>query len=280
MPVPPSALVRFFVCAFAVTYALQAPAVGAKLGLIEVPLQPLLPLAMLGIFGPTVAAMLVVRAESGWRGVRELFASLSPRHAKGGDALLALLLPAALLSGILLLFRLAGREGPIAYLPDVGRLVVGVVISIAEEIGWRGVAQPRLEKRYGAYGGAGIVGALWTLWHIPMMLGAGVPLQWLLVLLLLYTGGSLVFGWLLRRSGSLLVVVLAHLGAHLNNSQAALPADGLPLVVHAIVFGALGIAVTGLPRPFTRWGRPGSEVPRTRKDGDPKVRQNFRFRTE
>jgi hypothetical protein len=39
-------------------------------------------------------------------------------------------------------------------------------------------------------------------------------------------------------------VVLAHVGAHLNNSHAALPGDTLPLLVSAVVYGALGLAVS------------------------------------
>jgi len=244
----PSSAVPFFGLAFLITYALQAPAVAAKFGLLEAPAESLLPLAMLGVFGPLIAAVVVARSEGGWTSVRALFASLRPSKLRPGDALLALLLPAVLLSTILLLLRFAGREGPVVYIPDPGRLVVGAVIALAEEIGWRGIAQPRLERRYGAFGAAGLVGVLWTLWHIPMFIGAGVSLDWLLVMLLYFVGGSLTFGWLVRRSGCLAIAVLAHFGAHLNNSHLALPGDGLPLVVHAIVFAAIGLVVTPFPR--------------------------------
>lgn len=246
MPASPSSVAPFFFVAFLITYLFQAPAVAAKLGALDAPVEPLLPLAMLGIFGPTVAAIVVVRAESGWPGVRALFASLRPRHVRLADAALALLLPATSLGAVLLVLRLFGREGPIAYTPDVGHLVVGVVIAFAEETGWRGVAQPRLERRYGPLGGACVVGLLWTLWHVPMFVGAGVPLGWLPVMAPFFVGGSLLFGWLQRRTGSLLVVVLAHLGAHLNNSHAALPDDGAPLIAHAAVFVAIGLVVTAL----------------------------------
>jgi membrane protease YdiL (CAAX protease family) len=241
---PSSSVAPFFGLAFLFTYALQLPAVAARLGWLDASVESLLPLAMLGVFGPMVAAVLVTRAEGGWPGVRRLFASLGPGKLRLRDALVALLLPALLLSLLLLLLRYAGREGPVVYTPEPARLVVGAVIAIAEEIGWRGIAQPRLERRYGAFGSAGVVGVVWTLWHIPMFVGAGVSLDWLLVMTLFFVGGSLMFGWLVRRSGGALIAVLAHFGAHLNNSHLALPQDGLPLVVHAIVFAGIGLAVT------------------------------------
>jgi hypothetical protein len=40
----------------------------------------------------------------------------------------------------------------------------------------------------------------------------------------------------------LLIAVLAHMGSHLNNSHAALPADIFPAVVHSVVYAALGFA--------------------------------------
>lgn len=236
-------VVRFFALAFLVTYALQLPAVAAKFGILHTPVEPLLPLAMLGIFGPAVAAIVVVHSESSSRGVRELFGGLRCSRAGWLYALGGLAVPALALTALLGALRLAGREGPIVYFPGLARVVVGLVISLAEEIGWRGVAQPRLERRYGVVGAAGVTAMLWMLWHVPMFVGSGIPLSWLPVTALYFIGGSLVFGWLRRRTASLLPVVVAHLGAHIDNSFLAMPGDGVPLVVHAVVFGALGLAV-------------------------------------
>jgi membrane protease YdiL (CAAX protease family) len=201
-----------------------------------------LPLAMLGVFGPAVAATLVVAREGGWAAVRQLYAGLAAWRVPVRFYVIGLLLPAAALSGILWLLRLAGREGPILYFPDGAHLVAAVVVALGEEIGWRGFALPRLQQKLPEFAASGVIGVLWTLWHVPMFVAAGVPLSLLLVMALYFTGGSLLFTWLFNRSGaSLVVVVVAHLGAHLNNSHRALPGDVIPLVVQAIVYAALGL---------------------------------------
>lgn len=230
---------RFFLVAFAFTWALQIPGVLARKGLLPGDPNAYLPFAMLGIFGPTVAAIVETRREGG--SVKALLLRLSPRGARPTDVLLALL-PAALLTAGLYAFRLVGREGPITYFPDAGHLVGGVVISLAEELGWRGYALPRLERRYGAFGGSGVLGILWTLWHIPMLLAVGIDLSLLPVMLLFFVGGSLYFGFLMKRSGaSLFVAFIAHLAAHLNNAHASLPGDLVPLLVGTLVYASLGV---------------------------------------
>lgn len=233
---------RFFLLAFGLTWALQVPGVLAIWGIL--PGEPVvyLPLAMLGIFGPAVAAIAETHREGGRPAVRALLSRLSPRGMGVLDPFLALLLPGLLLSGGLALLRLAGREGPVSYLPDGPHLIAGVVISIAEELGWRGYALPRLEARYGAFGGSGVLGVFWALWHLPMLLAVGIGIGWMPAMLLFFVGGSLYFGFLMRRTGgSLFVAVLAHLGAHLNNSHAALPGDAVPFLVHTVVYAALGL---------------------------------------
>jgi uncharacterized protein len=238
----PSATARFFVLTFVFTYGLQLPGALARLGLGAGYDALYLPLALLGVFGPLVAATYLTWRERGRTGVRALYAwLLQLRGVHWG--LLGLLVPGLLLSGVLWLLRAAGREGDWYFLPGVPQLVAAVVIAVAEETGWRGYALPRLIARYGAFYGSALLGVLWALWHVPMFVAQAVPLSLAPVMLLYFVGGSLFFTFLFRKSqGSLLVAVLAHLGAHLNNSHATLPADALPVVVHSIVYAALGFA--------------------------------------
>jgi membrane protease YdiL (CAAX protease family) len=234
----------FFLLTFAITWGLQLPGVLAQQGLLPGDPAAYMPFAGLGLFGPLVAATVLTFRQGGWSGVRELYAPLLRYRVHAGWYLVALVVPGALLTGLLALFNLAGREGPIAYLPTVAGLALGLVISVVEEIGWRGFALPRLQARWGAFGAGSFIGVVWYLWHLPMFVGQGVPSNLVLVMLLYFIGASLFMTWInAGTKGSLLLAVLAHLGAHLNNSHRALPGEVLPLVVHAVVYAGLGLYV-------------------------------------
>jgi membrane protease YdiL (CAAX protease family) len=235
------AISRFFTLTFAFTFCLQVPGVLARKGWMPGDPALYLPFAMLGIFGPLVAASYLTWQERGRAGLSELFGSLVNFRVSLRWVALGFVLPPVLLSGVLWLLNAAGRQGAWHYIPAVPQLIAGVVIAIAEETGWRGYVLPRLSAKYGAVFGSGILGVLWTLWHIPMFAAAGVPVSLYPVMFLLLVGGSLFFTFLYRKTqGSLFVAVLAHLATHLNNSHAALPADALPAIVHAVVYAALG----------------------------------------
>jgi hypothetical protein len=85
-------------------------------------------------------------------------------------------------------------------------------------------------------------------------------------MLLMFTGASLFMGFIARGTGgSLLLAVVAHLAAHVNNSHRALPGEVLPLVVHAVVYGALGLALMrGTLGGFRGRGKPSTIPERDR----------------
>lgn len=238
-----SATSRFFVLSFGFTWCFQLPGALAHLGWLPGEPAAYLPAAMLGIFGPFVAATYLTFQERGAAGVQALYAGLRAWRVSPKWYVFALFLPGLALSAVLWAIRAAGQPGDWHYLPGIAECVSALVVSVAEETGWRGYALPRLAARYGAFLGSCILGALWAVWHVPMFLALDVPMSLGPVLLLFFVGGSLWFTYLVRKtSGSLLIAVLAHLGAHLNNSHAALPGDTLPLIVHTVVYAGLGLA--------------------------------------
>jgi uncharacterized protein len=234
----------FFLLTFAITWGLQLPGVFAQRGWLPGDPKTYMPLVGLGIFGPLLAATILTARQGGKPAVKALYSRLLQWRVHPAWYVVALVVPGALLAGLLALLNLAGRHGPLGYFPALGAITFGIVISIAEEVGWRGYALPRLQQRWGSFAASTLIGVLWYLWHIPMFLGLGVPLNLGFVMLLHFTGGSLFFTWIYNRTGgSLLLAVAAHMGAHLNNSHRALPDEVLPVVAHAIIYAALGLFV-------------------------------------
>ena len=45
-----------------------------------------------------------------------------------------------------------------------------IVATLGEEIGWRGLALPALERKYSAFWASFILGLLWATWHVPFWL--------------------------------------------------------------------------------------------------------------
>jgi len=87
-----------------------------------------------------------------------------------------------------------------------------------------------------------MLGVLWTFWHVPMFVLADVPLTLLPLFVVFFVAGSVFFTWIFNHTrGSLLLAYLAHVGAHLNNSHAALPSNLTPLLVHTTTYVALAI---------------------------------------
>lgn len=232
--------VHFFVLTFLFTWGLQIPAVIARAA-DPSNAAAYEGLAALGIFGPCVSALCLTRLDAGGQGVRSLLRSVLAWRASPRFYVLALA-PAVLLTVGLLVLNLAGRTGPVLYFPGIGGVVLGIVISVEEEIGWRGFALPRLIARFGRFGASVLLGAIWYVWHLPMFVGQGIPLDLILVMLLFFSGASLLLTAIYEGTGgSLLLVGLGHLAAHINNSHRALPGDATPIVAHAILFAGLGL---------------------------------------
>lgn len=237
-----SSVLRFFGLTFAVTWGLQLPPVLMKEGLLPGDHAQLLPLVVLGIFGPAVAAFLLVRKDPAQK--KQLFQSLVTRSPGWRWMSLALITPGALLSlGLIARFAFTG-SGPLAYPIPPERIFAALLISVCEETGWRGFALPRLSQELGRTRASLVIGAVWTIWHLPMLVGQEVPLDLFPILLVQLCAGSLVFTWFyFKTGGSLLIAVLLHLGVHLNNSHLALPGDAAPLVLHTITWVLLAAAL-------------------------------------
>jgi len=95
-------------------------------------------------------------------------------------------------------------------------VIIGLLSSLGEEIGWRGLFVPELARVTSFRNVSLISGAVWTLWHLPLILFAdyslpGVPKWYAIVMFtILVMGISAIFAYLRIKSGSLWTAVLMH----------------------------------------------------------------------
>src|SRR6266851_3345498 len=200
-----------------------------------------LPLVMTGMLvtacAPTLAALLVAAFYPRAGGVRSV--SRQVRTWRVGLVWYAI----ALIGPIILLsaagaFGAVWRGAPPSHwmiLPSFsgpGGLYFVIFGSLfAEEPGWRGFGQPRLQTRYGALAASILIGLLWSTWHLWYVIAPGgfanVTGTDAVATYLRLTSTSIVYAWMYNNTnGSLLIAMLAHLGHNLAASLIPTPDDG------------------------------------------------------
>jgi uncharacterized protein len=245
-----STLLGYFILAFAGAWISWLPLVLSKNGLGLLPFIPTIgwiyALEVLGsLAGPTLAAFLVTAAIAGKQGVQILLRRYVQRRGHTRWFLLILLGAPILL---ILAAAIAGRFGGIhnssllaqrwpqlvtLYLPIVALSIVGG--PLGEEPGWRGLALPRLQQRYGALSATLILGVLWGLWHLPLFLVKGIDGPFTLPGFGLFLLGVITFTifltWVFNNTGgSLLIAIVLHATFNANSSLVVLLSPTFPLL--------------------------------------------------
>ena len=151
---------------------------------------------------------------------------------------------------------------------------VGVALSLlpamGEEIGWRGFLVPELARITSFAGTALLSGAIWAVWHMPLILFAdyhsGAPMG---VTLACFTvmaiGMSFAFAWLRLRSGSLWPAALMHASHNLFIQQVFDPLTqdtGITAYITGEFGVALAIAATLIAYTFWRLRPPEENLDR------------------
>lgn len=265
-------LSAFFVLAYGFSWSIWIAAL--VLFPPELPLAqrgPAQLLAILGTFGPFVAAIVVARATGTWSALRSrlLRWRVAPRWYAA-----ALGLP---LGGVAVsygVYRLLGgpsmdltRALPVSTLPIVFVLTL-VAGGGNEEPGWRGFALPGLQARFGPIVGTFVLGVLWAGWHLPAFFDPASsqallpPLAWALGVVVT----SLILTWLFNVGAeSVPVVALYHATFNVGGIWviSGLPSEAIGSFYWTGigVFGALALGLALATRTtlgFVRGSRIGS----------------------
>jgi deazaflavin-dependent oxidoreductase (nitroreductase family) len=216
-----------------------------------------------GLFGPMVAAFVVTSLAAGRAGVADLLRRMFRwRVALRWYALAALPFGLFLL-GVAVLAVTGGTPPSVDDLASYSGLpLVGLPLVVCaaflgngfgEEVGWRGFAQPTLERRMSFLRASVTVAIVWAIWHVPSFPVIETYRTMGLAIVPIFVfglgSGAIVLGWLYDRSGgSILIAALFHLG--LNMGSATLAGRGLPsaLATTGIMIWAAAIVIVELRR--------------------------------
>jgi len=205
----------FFILSFVISWTLWLPpAVGVEgiaglLGLYA------------GVFGPAIAATIIVRMTggSGRSFLKDIGLHRDLRWYIGVVVLSVFLVIAAMslftLTGGRLDTSLLGERAA-AFLP---LLMMWSMAGIGEEYGWRGFALPRLQRSLSPVRATLLLGTLWGLWHLPLLAAADDPSHGLdplplvgvsLLFLVAIVGYAFIYTYLYNRTRSVALAVILH----------------------------------------------------------------------
>lgn len=193
--------------------------------------------------GPLLAALLVTAATAGRAGLRELRGRIGRWRVGAVWYLVAILAPLAIW---LAAYGTALDGGPVA---ELGRhpalllttflpfVLIGLLLpSLGEEPGWRGVALPRLQARFGPLRATLLLSALHGLWHLPAYFTAALgpfTFEKFAAFVLTAVAATFLYTWVFNRSGgSVLLAMLLHASGNAASGlmnrlvPAELPLDG------------------------------------------------------
>lgn len=233
---------------FALAFALSVPIYLVGKDRLPIPVQ--LPVSALAAFTPMIAASILTYRRSGTVGLRELFRkALDAGKIRNKAWYLPIVLVNPLIMGLsYLVMRLAGLPLPEAQIPWLmapAIFAVSFVFGIGEELGWQGYAFGPMQRRWGAFRAALVMGAAWALFHLIPDLQNQRAADWILMHRLGSIALRVLIAWLYNNTGgSVFAAIVFH--AMSNVSWALFPNYGShydPFVTGVITWLAVGLVV-------------------------------------
>ena len=195
-------------------------------------------LYLAGGFGPTIAAAVAAAATSRGRYQNDYLTRLLRWRVNMIWWIAALSAPVLLAASKewIAVWTSRGALTASALEPATKALILFPTMIIGgglEELGWRGIAQPEIERCCPRLTATLIIGATWALWHLPLFyihgvsqFGGNLPLFAVDVL-----ANAYLLAWIYTRTQSILLCVVAHaasntataMGFYVSSEHPAMP---------------------------------------------------------
>lgn len=134
------------------------------------------PIFILMVWAPAIASFALVILHYGLRGLGQFLRRLTFARMPGGWwAFILLGLPAMFYIAAALGGTLSSAFPFTPWYTMFPALGITLVTGPVEEMGWRGVALPVLQRKRSPLAAALIIGTVWAIWHAPSFLMSGTP---------------------------------------------------------------------------------------------------------
>ena len=214
---------------FLLTFALSIPfwIAGA---LTDFQILPGVPVSALGLLCMVGAASILVYREKGVTGVADLLKrsfDFKRVKAKVWYWPTFLIMPAIMTLSFIVM-RLTGNQLPspqFSFATPFILFAVFFIAAIGEELGWSGYAIDPLQERFGALGGALVLGIVWAVWHFIPLLSVKRSTEWIAWWLFGTVALRVIITWLYNNTGrSVFIAVIFH--AMFNVTWQLFPVNG------------------------------------------------------
>lgn len=171
-------LIPFFAITFGITWGIGALLMAFYDQIVAIfgELTMTNPIIILLVYAPGLAGILLVWQQTGFNGLKNFFNRLILWQAPAAWWVFIIL-------GIpLIVYVGAAIKGTIAepfpfapWYRAFPAIALALFLGPIEEFGWRGIAQPLLQRKFSPFWSGVILGCIWGFWHIPSFLGSGTP---------------------------------------------------------------------------------------------------------
>ncbi len=218
---------------------------------------------------PLVAAVGIAALTRGRVGLSDLWRRASHWRIPLRWYVLGLVVP-VVVYGAVLAVQVVVADIRLRLGPTFGLVVLEIVLTgpffyFVEEVGWRGWLQRALQVRLSGLVAGLSVGAVWFLWHLPLLFIPGtVQSEFSVVAFMALTlPAALIFAWIFNATGgSVPAVVAAHVGFNLGTggilsvlsegANAFIAFSAIPTIVAAVLVFVIAGPSLGLPPALDR----------------------------